>query len=223
MGLGRRLEPLFEALAAHFGPQRWWPAEHSFEMIVGALLVQNTAWVNAQAALDSLRLAGALSVEGILRLDELTLQELIRPSGYFRQKAAKLRTFAEHVRDHHRGSLSAMLNRPMEALRQELLGIWGVGAETADSILLYAARQPSFVVDGYTGRILRRTGLVTDDVSPAALRRWLMDSIPADVAIYAEYHALLVRLGKTFCRKTPGCPECPVLGVCRYGSGVLLR
>ncbi len=221
--LGRRLEPVFDALARHYGPQRWWPARHSFEMIAGALLVQNTAWTNAQRALDNLRAARALSIEGILRLDDLTLQELVRPSGYFRQKAAKLRSFAQHVRDAHGGELTALLGLPIDDLRLELLSIWGVGAETADSIILYAAHQPSFVVDGYTVRLLSRIGLIDDRTSRRLLRIWLMRAIAPDPRRYAEYHALVVRHGKALCQKTPNCPDCPLLGMCRHGGGVVLR
>lgn len=192
-------------------------------MIAGALLVQNTAWANAQAALDNLRAAGALSVAGVLGVSEARLQELVRPSGYYRQKTLKLQTFAAQVRDRHGGRLSEMLGQPMERLRDELLGIWGVGTETADSIILYAARQPSFVVDTYTRRILSRLGLVADDLGAGELRAMLMAAIPPDVDAYAEYHALLVRHGKVFCRRTPRCPECPLGGLCRYGSGVVVR
>lgn len=222
-GLGRRLEPVFDALARHYGPQHWWPARHSFEMIAGALLVQNTAWTNAQRALDNLTAARALSVQGILDLDELTLQELVRPSGYYRQKAAKLRSFARHVRDEHGGELAALLSLPMGGLRRELLSIWGVGAETADAIILYAAQQPSFVVDGYTVRVLSRIGLIEGRTSRRLVRKWLMEAIAPDPRRYAEYHALVVRHGKAPCRKTPDCPECPLLAMCRYGGGVVLR
>ena len=221
-GLRRRLTPVFETLAAHFGPQGWWRSADGFEVIAGALLVQNTAWPNAQAALDNLAAVGALSIQGVLRLDEATLQDLVRPSGYYRQKALKLRVFAAYVQDMYGGSLDAMLDRPLDELRAELLALWGVGAETADTILLYAARQPSYVVDRYTARILARLGVVPEGITHDRLRTWLMQAIAPDVERYAEQHALLVRHGKTFCRTTPDCPECPLLGICRYGSGVVL-
>ncbi len=221
--LARRLAPVFDTLAAHFGRQGWWPAGHDFEMIAGALLVQNTAWANARAALDNLQAAGALSVAGILGAGDARLQELVRPSRYYRQKALKLQAFAGQVRDRHGGRLSEMLDQPMDRLRDELLSIWGVGAETADAIILYAARQPSFVVDAYTRRILTRLGLIADDIGAGELRALLMEGIPPDVDTYAEYHALLVRHGKVFCHKTPRCPECPLSSLCQYGSGVAVR
>ncbi|MCY4112497.1 MAG: hypothetical protein OXG33_00980 [Chloroflexi bacterium] len=217
--LADRLEPLLDALADHFGPQRWWTDTDPFEVIAGALLVQNTAWTGAAKAIENLRAAGALSVEGILDLDELSCQELVRPSGSFRQKTAKLHAFATHVRDAHDGDLHRMLRTPPDPLRRELLGIWGVGPETADAILLYAARQPSFVVDTYTQRALERLGVIPKDVPRPALRALLLAALPTDAWQLAEAHGLFVRLGKAHCRSTPDCPSCPLLLGCRYGSG----
>lgn len=221
--LADRLEPLLDALAEHFGPQRWWTDTDTFEVIAGALLVQNTAWIGAAKAIENLRAAGALSIDGILALDELRCQELVRPSGSFRQKTAKLHAFAGHVRDEHDGDLDRMLHTPIELLRRELLDIWGVGPETADAILLYAARQPSFVVDTYTQRTLERLGVIPKDMPRAALRALLLEALPADAWRLAEAHGLFVRLGKAHCRSTPDCATCPLLLGCRYGSGGSLR
>ena len=217
--LAGRLEPLLDAMAEHFGPQRWWTDTEPFEVIAGALLVQNTAWTGAAKAIENLRAAGALSLDGILGLDELSCQELVRPSGSFRQKTAKLRAFAAHVRDEHDGDLARMLRVPIEPLRRELLGIWGVGPETADAILLYAARQPSFVVDTYTQRTLERLGVIPGGAPRAALRTLLLEALPQDAWQLAEHHGLFVRLGKAHCRTTPDCAPCPLLLGCRYGSG----
>ena len=217
--LAARLEPLLDALVEHFGPQRWWITTEPFEVIAGALLVQNTAWTGAAKAIENLRAAGALSIDGILGLDDLRCQELVRPSGSFRQKTAKLQAFAAHVRDEHDGDLARMLRAPTEPLRRELLGIWGVGPETADAILLYAARQPSFVADTYTQRALERLGVIPRGVPRAALRTLLLAALPQDAAQLAEQHALFVRLGKAHCRSTPDCAPCPLLLGCRYGSG----
>ena len=217
--LAARLEPLLDALAEHFGPQRWWTTTEPFEVIAGALLVQNTAWTGAAKAIENLRAAGALSIDGILGLDDLRCQELVRPSGSFRQKTAKLQAFAAHVRDEHDGDLAHMLRAPTEPLRRELLGIWGVGPETADAILLYAARQPSFVADTYTQRALERLGVIPRGVPRAALRTLVLAALPQDAAQLAEQHALFVRLGKAHCRSTPDCAPCPLLLGCRYGSG----
>ena len=221
--LAVRLEPLLDALAEHFGPQRWWTDTDPFEVIAGALLVQNTAWTGAAKAIENLRAASALSIDGILALDELRCQELVRPSGSFRQKTAKLNAFAGHVRDAHDGDLAHMLRAPMEPLRRELLGIWGVGPETADAILLYAARQPSFVVDTYTQRTLERLGVIPGGVPRPALRTLLLGALPQNAWQLAEAHGLFVRLGKAHCRSTPQCASCPVLMGCRYGSGGTLR
>ena len=217
--LAARLEPLLDALAEHFGPQRWWTTTEPFEVIAGALLVQNTAWTGAAKAIENLRAAGVLSIDGILGLDDLRCQELVRPSGSFRQKTAKLQAFAAHVRDEHDGDLARMLRAPTEPLRRELLGIWGVGPETADAILLYAARQPSFVADTYTQRALERLGVIPRDVPRAALRTLVLAALPQDAERLAENHALFVRLGKAHCRTTPDCASCPLLLGCRYGSG----
>ena len=217
--LAARLEPLLDALAEHFGPQRWWTTTEPFEVIAGALLVQNTAWTGAAKAIENLRAAGVLSIDGILGLDDLRCQELVRPSGSFRQKTAKLQAFAAHVRDEHDGDLARMLRAPTEPLRRELLGIWGVGPETADAILLYAARQPSFVADTYTQRALERLGVIPRDVPRAALRTLVLAALPQDAERLAENHALFVRLGKAHCRSTPDCAPCPLLLGCRYGSG----
>ena len=221
--LHRQLESIFDRLAAYYGPQEWWPDPNPFEVVAGALLVQNTAWVNAQTALDNLAAARALSIPSILELGEETLQGLIRPSGYFRQKASKLRAFAEHVQSQYGGDLAEMLGRPLDELRPELIAIWGVGAETADTILLYAARRPAYVVDRYTTRILTRLAASPVGLSHDELRSWLMQAIPPDADKYAEQHALLVVHGKTLCRKTPNCPECPLVSICRYGSGVVVQ
>ncbi len=221
--LTERLEPLLDALAEHFGPQRWWTDTDPFEVIAGALLVQNTAWTGAAKAIENLRTAGALSIDGVLALDELRCQELVRPSGSFRQKTAKLHAFAGHVRDAHDGDLDHMLRAPMEPLRRELLGIWGVGPETADAILLYAARKPSFVVDTYTQRSLERLGVIPSGARRAALRARLLEALPEDAWQLAEAHGLFVRLGKAHCRSTPDCAPCPLLMGCRYGSGGRLR
>ena len=210
-------------LRAEHGPQEWWPARHSFEMCAGAILVQNTAWVNARRALDNIESRGADSVIGIAMLSQAELAELARPSGYYNQKAAKLAAFCEHVLDSHEGDLGRFLSLPLEQLRGELLGIWGIGAETADAIILYASKQPSFVIDTYTVRLLDRMGIAPADLSRKVLREAVMEVLEPDVRQYAELHALIIQHGKATCRKTPRCEECVLLANCRYGErqGVL--
>ena len=191
--LTKRLVPLLDVLADHFGPQRWWTDTDPFEVIAGALLVQNTAWAGAAKAIENLRAAGALSVDGVLGLDELRCQELVCPSRAIRQKTAKLKAFAEHVRDAHDCDLGRMLRAPMEPLQRELLGIWGVGPETADAIRLYAARKPSFVVDTYTQRTLERLGVILRGVPRPALRALPLEALPQDPWQLDEAHGLPLR------------------------------
>ncbi len=200
-------DSLFQAL----GPSRWWPGKTPFEVCVGAVLTQNTNWSNVQKAIQNLSDQELLHPEKMAALDEEHLAELIRPSGYFKVKARRLKNFLEFMRRECSYDLSALAHMDMEKLRDKLLGVKGIGPETADSILLYALNQPSFVVDAYTRRILNRHFLVQEDIEYHELRDFFMDRLPVDVALYNEYHALLVRTGKEWCRKTtPLCTHCPL-------------
>ncbi len=211
---GRRLLEIYERLLAAFGPQGWWPAEDDFEMVVGAILTQSTSWVNVEKAIGSLKAAGMLDPVALASADERTLAGWIRPSGYFNAKARKLKAFCDHLRRHHGGDISRMFHVKLPDLRAELLSIWGIGPETADSIVLYGARQPVFVVDAYTRRIFTRLGLVPPDADYHGLQRLFMESLPASVPLFQEYHALVVALGKKVCRPTPACPRCPLRDLC---------
>lgn len=213
-----RLMTTYEELLQIHGPQGWWPGRHSFEVCAGAILVQNTAWTNARKALDNLRRGGADSVLGVLALSEAKLADLIRPSGYYNQKAAKLAGFCDYVAHNYEADLGRFLSLPRDLLRAELLGLWGIGAETADSIVLYAARQPSFVIDTYTVRFLERMGVVPRDINRDKLRRAVMVALPEDVELYAEMHALIVQHGKRFCGASPRCVDCPLIGSCDFGQ-----
>jgi endonuclease III related protein len=206
----RRLLRLYDRLHRRYGPQRWWPARARFEIVVGAILTQNAAWRNAERAIARLRAAGALDVQTVLRLPSARLAALLRPSGTFRVKARRLRAFAAHVTRRHRGRLARLLALPLPALRDELRGIPGVGPETADAIALYAAGRPIFVVDAYTRRILARHRLVAPDADYAAVQALLMTHLPHDPALFNEFHALLVRVGKEHCRTRPRCEGCPL-------------
>jgi endonuclease III related protein len=206
----RRLLRLYDRLHRRYGPQRWWPARARFEIVVGAILTQNAAWRNAERAIARLRAAGALDVQTVLRLPSARLAALLRPSGTFRLKARRLRTFAAHVTRRHGGRLARLLALPLPALRDELRGIPGVGPETADAIALYAAGRPIFVVDAYTRRILARHRLVAPDADYAAVQALLMTHLPHDPALFNEFHALLVRVGKEHCRTRPRCEGCPL-------------
>lgn len=204
------LDDIFTRLFAHFGPQHWWPAETRFEVIVGAILTQNTAWSNVERAISALKSANRLSLQQIHECDEEALADLIKPSGFFRQKARRLKTFAQYVMTKWSGSLDNFLAQPMDHLRAALLGINGIGPETADSIILYAADKPSFVVDRYTHRVLFRHGLASETYDYEGLRECFMKELPPDVALFKEYHALFVRLGKEYCGKNPRCEGCPL-------------
>jgi endonuclease-3 related protein len=229
------------SLLSRWGPQNWWPAQSRFEVIVGAFLTQNTAWSNVEKAIAELRRSGALSIKGIRQIPLSKLEQLVRSSGYFRQKAQRLKNFVEFLDSSYDGSLERMFAQPTEKLRMELLALHGVGPETADSILLYAGDHPVFVVDAYTRRILERhkiidakTGYeevrelierVIGEAEPESLRPRCPGEDPrhpasrrsamprnALVQHYNEFHALIVRTGVEYCRKAPRCEGCPLQG-----------
>jgi endonuclease-3 related protein len=205
------LYEVYQRLFQAFGPQDWWPGETPFEVMVGAVLTQNTNWQNVERAIANLRDADLLSPQALYAVAQEELEELIRPAGYFRVKARRLRSLVSFVVERYGGSLDAMFRTDLATLRTELLAINGIGPETADSILLYAGGLPAFVVDAYTHRVLGRHGWVGFDADYHEIQERLQDSVPQDVQIYNEYHALIVRLGKHFCRKRqPKCAECPL-------------
>jgi endonuclease-3 related protein len=201
---------MFQRLFDSFGPQYWWPAQTRFEVIVGAILTQNTAWKNVERSMEVLRKHSMLSPGKIHRTEREALAPLLRSSGYYNQKARKLKAFCAHLEDQWQGDLDLFLDQDMVTLRRELLQIHGVGPETADSIVLYAAHRPSFVVDAYTRRIVSRHGLLPPDSSYEALRRFFMDCLDPDVDVFQEFHALLVRVGHLYCRPRPLCEKCPL-------------
>lgn len=209
--LRRRLLRLYAALLHRFGPQGWWPGRSTFEVVFGAILTQATAWTNVERALGALRRAGALRPAALRALPPRRLAGLVRAAGFHRVKAERLRAFLGHVAGRHGGDLRRFLRQPLPALRAELLAIPGIGPETTDSMLLYAAGRPVFVVDAYTRRILARHRLVPPDASYAALQRVFMDDLPRDPALFNEYHALLVRVAKEYCRASVAlCARCPL-------------
>lgn len=206
------LRDYFQTLSMALGPMGWWPARTPFEVIVGAILTQNTAWTNVERAMENLRRAQLLTPGAMERVAQARLAQLVRPSGYFRQKAKKLKAFVRFLRASHGGSLARMFRRPTAELREQLLAVHGIGPETADSILLYAGGHPVFVVDAYTHRILGRHNLTTGRPDYGAVRSLFEASLPRDAALYNEFHALLVNVGKNWCRKgQPRCGECPLL------------
>lgn len=189
----------------------WWPAKTPFEVIVGAILTQNTAWANVERAIANLRRERLLTPRTLERVPQGKLARLVRPSGYFRQKARKLKAFVRFLRRDFHGSLRAMFGTPTAELRERLLCVHGIGPETADSILLYAGNHPVFVVDAYTKRILLRHGLIDEKTSYEDVRQLFERNLPRDAALYNEFHALLVNVGKNWCRtQQPRCDECPL-------------
>lgn len=205
------IEKYFRDLSRALGPMRWWPAGSSFEVIVGAILTQNTAWTNVEQAITNLRREDLLTPLAIEKVPTRRLAQLIRSSGYFRQKAKKLKAFVRFLRRDYRGSLQRMFRTPTAQLRERLLAVHGIGPETADSILLYAGQHPVFVVDAYTHRILGRHGLTTGKPDYEAVRTLFETSLPREVPLYNEFHALLVNVGKNWCRPSdPRCDECPL-------------
>lgn len=198
-------------LSAQLGPMNWWPADTPFEVCLGAILTQNTSWKNVAKAISRLKALGLLGVESIARLSVEELAPIIRSSGYYNQKAKKIKSFVDYFISRYSGKPELMAQIDMEILRDELLVINGIGPETVDSILLYALNKPSFVVDAYTRRILYRQDLVKDDISYQKLRAFCMKNLPRDTGLYNEFHAQLVYIGHHFCRKTPKCESCPLL------------
>ena len=245
---GEQIRNYYAALYDAWGAQHWWPAETQFEVIIGAYLTQNTAWTNVERALTNLRRAQLLSVEAIREVKAARFQRLIRPSGYFRQKATRIKAFVRFLDDHYGGSLQKLFSQPTQRIREELLGLNGVGPETADSILLYAGNHPVFVVDAYTRRILDRHGILPEKTDYETIRCLFEISLTAIAAahelkpgitpeplksgirgaahppstmstarrttlvqVYNEMHALIVGVGKNYCRKTkPACETCPL-------------
>lgn len=214
------LKQVFDRLLDAYGPQHWWPAESPFEVLIGAVLVQNTAWGNAVKAIDRLREADLLEPRALLAVGPEELEELIRPAGYYRVKARRLRNLLEFLVEGFDGSLDAMFAVAISELRPALLGVNGVGPETADSILLYAAGLPTFVVDAYTHRVLARHGWIEFDADYHTIQEHFQSSLEPDVPLYNEYHALLVRVGKLHCGKRPKCEGCPLAELLPEGGAL---
>jgi endonuclease-3 related protein len=213
------LRDVYDRLLAAFGPQHWWPGQSPFEVLVGAVLVQNTSWKNVERAIANLRDRDLLEPRALHGVPIEELEELIRPAGYFRVKARRLRHLLQFVVDRYGGSLEAMFSAGLATLREELLGVHGIGPETADSILLYAGGLPTFVVDAYTLRVLARHGWIGFDADYHQIQEHFEDSLEQDASLFNEYHALLVHVGKDYChKKKPECRECPLAALLPEGG-----
>jgi endonuclease-3 related protein len=210
----RLLRRVYRRLLARLGHAGWWPAQSAFEVCLGAILVQNTAWSNVEKALAVLRSQGLLEFASLDRLPADAIAPLIRASGYFRVKARRVRAFLDFLGERYGGRVEAMSREAPLALRAALLGVHGIGRETADSIVLYAAGKPLFVVDAYTRRVFARLGLIAGDEAYDDLQRFFMKHLPRDAALYNDFHAQVVNLGKQVCRARPRCQECPLLRLC---------
>ena len=204
------LHEVLDRLLTAYGPQHWWPAQTPFEVILGAVLVQNTAWQNVIHAIDNLRRSDLLEPHALYAVPVAELEELIRPAGYFRIKAKRLRNLLKLLVERYDGSLEAMFDTGLSSLREGLLSVNGIGPETADSILLYAGGLPIFVVDAYTYRVTTRHGWIGFEAGYDELQEHYQSGLPDDAALFNEYHALLVAVGKNHCRKTPLCEGCPL-------------
>jgi endonuclease-3 related protein len=211
MKTGEKLHRIYELLSQCFGPQHWWPGETPFEVMVGAVLTQNTSWHNVAKAIDALKRHDLLDPRVLAALPVEELAAHIRPAGYFNLKAGRLRNLLQLIVEEYQGDLGRLLAEDTPRLRELLLSVRGIGPETADSICLYAAGRPQFVIDAYTHRLLRRHGLVPEDCGYEEMQQLFMDHLEADARLFNEYHALIVRLGKDYCRKTnPRCASCPL-------------
>jgi len=204
------LNDAYEHLLQAFGPQHWWPGDSPFEIILGAILTQNTNWKNVERALNHLREADLLSVSSLRNTSVEELAELIRPAGYYRQKSKRLHNFLHFLDERYGGSLDLLFDNSIDELRMELLSINGIGPETADSIVLYAANMPTFVIDAYTARVFVRHGWIDADARYDDLKQYAESQLPQDTQLFNEFHALIVQVGKKHCRKTPDCEKCPL-------------
>ena len=207
-------EQVYEQLLSAFGPQGWWPADTPFEVMVGAILTQNTAWANVERALEKLKASGRFSPEGLLGMPDDEMAEMIRSSGYFRLKTRRLKAFLATFVRCYGGEVGRMRDQPTPALRTQLLTIHGVGPETADCILLYALNKLSFVIDAYTRRVFGRLGLIDSQADYHVVQLQFTECLSPDVELYQEYHALIVALGKDICRPKPRCARCPLTTSC---------
>ena len=212
--ISQKLKDIYQVLFARYGSQHWWPGDTPFEVIVGAILTQSAAWGNVEKAIANLKKAGALNPISLRKLELSKIAELIYPSGYYNAKALKLRAFVEYLGAVHHDSLDKLFSLDIFTLRHELLDIHGIGPETADSIILYAARKPVFVIDAYTRRIISRLGLNPAKEDYSSYQALFMENLPADEKLFNEYHALFVRHGKEVCKKTPLCERCCLSKLC---------
>ncbi len=205
---------VYDRLSTHYGPQHWWPADSPFEILVGAILTQNTNWGNVTLAIANLKDADCLNYTAMQSMPVETLAEYIRPSGYYNIKAVRLKNLLQMIEDEYEGELQFLCDDSLDGARENLLRVKGVGPETADAILLYVAEKPTFVIDTYTHRVFSRHEIVLEDIDYYGLQQEFLDNLPEDIALFNEFHGLIVAVAKEFCKKgKPRCKECPLHGV----------
>jgi endonuclease-3 related protein len=212
-----RLIQIYDRLLEHYGPQNWWPADSPFEVMIGAVLTQAAAWSNVEKALANLKNADALSSEAIRIMPLSDLAQLVYPSGYYNAKARKLKALCDFLHDRFADDIDRMAQVPTSEIRAELLGVYGIGDETADDIILYALNHPMFVIDTYTRRLMHRLGMVDENVNYSAIQSMFMDNLVQNTKSFNEYHALIVRHSVVSCKKRPVCVGCPMLDICETG------
>lgn len=230
---------LYTILYNSFGPQYWWPMDHShhkqnntdprFEVMIGSILTQNTAWTNVEKAIKQLKKHNLLSIKALKHADNDLVKTCIRSSGYFNQKAKRLQFLSDHLVEKYNGNLNQFFSKSIKKLRQELLSLHGIGPETADSMLLYAAKKPVFVVDAYTKRLCKRIPLPVNAASYDDIQHYFEDELKKRyvddklVQVYNEFHALIVNLGKYYCKPKPACSNCPLVKKCAFGRQRMIK
>ena len=214
--ISTKLLTVYQLLLDQYGPQHWWPAKTPFEVIIGAILTQSAAWTNVEKAIANLAAVTALSPAVLRAVPETKLAELVHPSGYYNAKARKIKAFVDWLHREYAGDLEQLFANDISTLRGQLLTVHGIGEETADSIILYAAGKPIFVIDAYTRRITHRFGITLKRERYSDYQALFMKNLPADTQLFNEYHALLVCLGKNICRKLPRCGACCLNDICAH-------
>jgi len=209
----KKLLKIYQKLYNAIGPRHWWPGDSPFEVIIGAILTQNTSWKNVETAIKALKEYNLLDPVRLLKVDEGILANTIKSSGFFNIKTKRIKNFIRFLFENYQGSLEKMFSENLTPLREKLLKINGIGPETADSILLYAGGKPIFVVDAYTRKILLRHNLISKAAGYSEIQALFMENLEKDVRMFNEYHALLVYVGKYFCKRIPGCENCPMRGL----------
>ncbi|MBI2564959.1 hypothetical protein HYV79_03135 [Candidatus Woesearchaeota archaeon] len=229
----KKINQVYHALIDAYGKQGWWPVtdkgevfpeykkrkafseKQMLEVCIGAILTQNTSWTNVEKAIMQLNKNKLINVNKLAKIDQSKLAQLIRSSGYFNQKAERLILFAKYLLNNYSGSINKFFNKPLQNLRQELLSMHGIGPETADSIILYAAKKPVFVIDAYTKRIFSRLGFCEKDISYHELQKMFHERLDCDFKLFNEFHALIVKHAKQYCKKKPECNNCPLNSKCQ--------